>query len=161
MFSPTSTSGRIHESGRTVAEGSWWPCWGDFSCDFRLLSEQTDWHEGYIRGSTAAEALQDLYIATEQQWCCQGSAARPPNEAATGSRAAANKAKPRRWAVLSRVFRPHAPAIYTSGRHSSLRSGARDERRHSGRARVISSSWCRCISWSGLVEEACGKWAHV
>lgn len=63
--------------------------------------------------------------------------------------AAANKPKQRRWAVLSRLFRPHAPAIYTraaSGRRSALLSKARNERRHSGRALVISFSWWRGTS---------------
>lgn len=75
-------------------------------------------------------------------------------------RAAANKPKQRRWAVLSRLFRPHAPAIYTraaSGRRSALLSKARNERRHSGRALVTSFSWWRGIS-AGWWRRPCFLW---
>lgn len=124
MYSPASASGLIHKSGVTVAEWRWWRRCGDFSRAFRLICEQADWdeHQRLDRRWTSAGFI---YIATEQQWCRQGSAARPPNEAVTRVRAAANKPKQRWWAVLSRVFRPHAPAIYTraaSGRRSALLS---------------------------------------
>lgn len=75
-------------------------------------------------------------------------------------RAAANKPKQRRWAVLSRLFRPHAPAIYTraaSGRRSALLSKARNERRHSGRALVTSFLWWRGIS-AGWWRRPCFLW---
>lgn len=79
MYGTTSTCGQIHRSGAAVAEWGWWklsPC-------FWTRVNKRGREEGYIRGLAADEPLQDLYIATEQQWCRQGSATRPPNEAAT------------------------------------------------------------------------------
>lgn len=51
-------------------------CCGGCSRTFGPVCGPTDGRERYLRGSTADEPLQDLYIATEQPWCRQGSAAR-------------------------------------------------------------------------------------
>lgn len=142
MYITTGTSGLVHKSGTTVAGWRWWQLRGAISTlSGRFVNKRTD--ENIASVSTTDEPLQDLYIATEQQWWRQGSAVRPPSEAATTARAAANNPKQTPWAVLSRVFRPYATAIYTPaapGRHPALLSEGRDERVHPDGACLIGSS---------------------
>lgn len=167
MYSTTGTSGLVHKPG-TVAEWRWWQPRGAMSTPGSWPTcGQKDWREHCIRVSTTDEPLQDLNIATEQQWWRQGSAARPPSEAATTARAAANNPKHTPWAVLSRVFRPYATAIYTPaapGRHPALLSERRDERVHPDGACLIGSSrrepllmradvFWRVISWFKMEED--------
>lgn len=111
MYSTTGTSGLVHKSGTTVAEWRSWQLRG-------AISTPGSWADLRTKGLTRT-----LHQSLNHRWtpagfiysnrATMGSAVRPASEAATTAWAAANNPKQTPWAVLSRVFRPYATAIYT------------------------------------------------